>query len=205
MPPKKAAAKAKSPPKKAVSKAKSPPKKAVAKSAGSSKKVTTSKDLRNVIPKVVPTDIVNLTKNYLYPEWREAAKYIYDNALDKIINPKLVDEEFFIENLTELLIKTYGKTFKDFMKKFGKTIKENGSDADVDIHANLFKLVTPPAEKNVWVETFWDTNISSELMDAVVNALALMSEREGYFKIGKKKPYNALSDYYVELMEENEK
>jgi hypothetical protein len=82
------------------------------------KELVTRKNLRTVIPKQVPTDIVNCVGNYLYPEIQTEAEKLYDVLVHKIINPVYVPKEIFVERMIHLFVEHIGYSYTDFRQKF---------------------------------------------------------------------------------------
>jgi hypothetical protein len=82
------------------------------------KELITAKNLRTVIPKSVPTDIVNCVGNYLYVEIQTEAEKLYDVLVHKIINPAYVPKEIFVERMTCLFVEHIGCSYEEFYNKF---------------------------------------------------------------------------------------
>lgn len=186
--PVKKAALEKSPAKKPAAKkatAKSPAKKAPTKSPAkeaatpkSAKKETLkAKDLRGVIPKEVPTDIVNLISDYLHEDVREAAHKLYEKMIPTLFLPGFVDEETFVEAVTDKFIKRYGSNFKSFMKKYKKDIEKYGEESFGEIVDELDADMFPKEEHR-----YGDAELSFMLIDFVTNLLRQMAIKEKYIK-----------------------
>jgi hypothetical protein len=106
--------------------------------------------------------------------------------------------------MTELLIKKYGKTFKDFMKKYGKTIEKEGEDIVSEIfYTNVMSLISPLFVKDGVFKDIEDLRlekIDDQLIVAIENALTSMGIREGYFKPKSKiRPARDLYEYFNDV------
>jgi hypothetical protein len=207
MPPKKSISK--SPAKKPAAKkvAKSPTKKVVKKSpvkktSPIKKKPTTEKELRKVIPKEVPTDIVDLVGEYLYKDIKKEAERLYDNVIVNLINPIFVPKKFFIDKIVEVFLEKYGSTFEEYLVKHEDDLKYYGYDALFE-GSSYFDIIEPP---NGEISMVWGPVIVDSLVDTstslVKNLLEKMAKREGF--IGKRGKPKTLEDYLNSLKERDD-
>jgi histone H3/H4 len=207
MPPKKAPAKktgTKSPAKKAVSKSPirravkkvpvkksgaKPPTKKIAKSP--TKEVTTTKHLKDVLPKQVPKDIRDLTGKYMHNDIRKEAALFYDAVIPFIANPRYMPKDLFIDNITEDFVKLYGESFKDFLEKNRASIID-GCDYLKMAH-KIFDLLAPNHDE-------WE-DIQQACRTFLANILTQWAYKEKFIK---KKDIELVIKYLASLREDDD-
>jgi hypothetical protein len=162
----------------------------------STDKVSTTKNLRDVFPKQVPTDIVNCVNEFLHSEIREEAGKLYENLIGSIINPAYVPKETFVERMTVLFVKHVCVSFKDFLERHMKIIKRSGPDDIEEIFEPLEYDLMPTNSETTWDDKHGTTVVWKHVTNFVWNILMIFGQKEGYFED------DGLSDYLESLTEE---
>jgi hypothetical protein len=138
--------------------------------------ICSKKDVREVIPPVVPTDISNLITDYVCPEIKNAAEKLYDEVVYEIINLEFCPKEFFVEKMVKKFIENVGSSFQDFLKKNDKLLKDQGFEAINIISDEISGTFLPKRILNMH-DTF---DVTYPFHEFVYKTLEKLGKKEGY-------------------------
>jgi hypothetical protein len=157
-------------------------------------KSVTPSELKDLFPKQVPKDIINLIDEIIFGHIREAAKSILYAHIVGIINSDLIPEKYFVEKITEGFVEKNGNCFKEFLEKYDVEIKleDGGRNILYNVHESIMLLI---CSKNVYDNSF--KGLSNEVDIFIHTVLIKMGNDENYLL---KKYYFVLENYLDSLI-----
>jgi hypothetical protein len=132
-----------------------------------------AKDVREVIPMGVPTDIATLVSSYIHPEIKTIAEKYYNKFLDDVGGEDLLPKDIFLDKIVTCFIMLVGSSFEDFLKGH-KTLLIDSGIGCVHFLANAIF-------ENLQLSKIYEI---FPFIEFVYDSLEILGKKENYIKDG---------------------